>query len=514
MSTTARLGDFQSKIKTAEELRAILGPRPRKKSVVMCHGCFDIVHPGHLRHLMYAKERADILVASLTADTHIHKANLRPYVPEELRAINLAAIQFVDYVIVDKNETPIQNLLTIQPDMFAKGFEYFDGGMHPKTKEELAALESFGGEILFTPGDVIYSSSNLIESCPPRLEIAKLLILMQSEKITFDDLRAAVGKLKDVSVHVVGDTIVDTYTHTRMIGGQTKTPTVSVQYESETSWSGGAAVVSKHMRSTGADVTFTTVLGNDPLKDFVINDLKEAGVKVNAIVDKTRPTTQKQSILCQNYQLLRVGKLDNRTISDKIASEMASHIANTRADVCVFSDFRHGIFNRKTIPALTAKIPNGTLKVADSQVASRWGNILEFHGFDLITPNEREARFALGDQDSVVRPLGTNLYNKAECKYLILTLGDRGIMTFREESAGMKQFFTVDSFAESVVDAVGAGDALLSYASLTLTATKSISMASIIGSFAAAVACGNEGNTPVTPRDILAKIDSVQKACV
>jgi rfaE bifunctional protein kinase chain/domain len=287
-----------------------------------------------------------------------------------------------------------------------------------------------------------------------------------------------------------------------------------VQYESETSWSGGAAVVSKHMRSTGADVTFTTVLGNDPLKDFVINDLKEAGVKVNAIVDKTRPTTQKQSILCQNYQLLRVGKLDNRTISDKIASEMAGHIADTRADACVFSDFRHGIFNRKTIPALSAKIPTGALKIADSQVASRWGNILEFHGFDLITPNEREARFALGDQDSVVRPLGTNLYNKAECKYLILTLGDRGIMTFREESAGMKQFFTVDSFAEKVVDAVGAGDALLSYASLTLTATKSISMASIIGSFAAAVACGNEGNTPVTPRDILSKIDSVQKACV
>jgi bifunctional ADP-heptose synthase (sugar kinase/adenylyltransferase) len=260
-----------------------------------------------------------------------------------------------------------------------------------------------------------------------------------------------------------------------------------VQYESETSWSGGAAVVSKHMRSTGADVTFTTVLGNDPLKDFVINDLKEAGVKVNAIVDKTRPTTQKQSILCQNYQLLRVGKLDNRTISDKIASEMAGHIADTRADACVFSDFRHGIFNRKTIPALSAKIPTGALKIADSQVASRWGNILEFHGFDLITPNEREARFALGD---------------------------RGIMTFREESAGMKQFFTVDSFAEKVVDAVGAGDALLSYASLTLTATKSISMASIIGSFAAAVACGNEGNTPVTPRDILSKIDSVQKACV
>ena len=76
-----------------------------------------------------------------------------------------------------------------------------------------------------------------------------------------------------------------------------------------------------------------------------------------------------------------------------------------QADALVFSDFRHGIFNRRTIPTLTAAIPEGMFKVADSQVASRWGNIIEFQGFDLITPNEREARFALGDQDSGVRPL-------------------------------------------------------------------------------------------------------------
>ena len=79
----------------------------------------------------------------------------------------------------------------------------------------------------------------------------------------------------------------------------------------------------------------------------------------------------------------------------------------------MFSDFRHGMFNRRTIPQLIAAIADGTFRVADSQVASRWGNILDFEGFDLITPNEREARFALGDQDSVVRPLALELYRRA-----------------------------------------------------------------------------------------------------
>ena len=79
-------------------------------------------------------------------------------------------------------------------------------------------------------------------------------------------------------------------------------------------------------------------------------------------------------------------------------------IKNIEADCVVFSDFRHGIFNKATIPSLCAAIPEGVFKVADSQVASRWGNICEFQGFDLITPNEREARFAMADQDSHPTP--------------------------------------------------------------------------------------------------------------
>src|SRR4029077_12556902 len=106
---------------------------PRKTKVIMCHGTFDLVHPGHIRHLIYAKSKADLLVASLTCDNHINKANFRPFVPEELRAMNLAALEAVDYVVIDENPTPINNLLLIQPDYFAKGYEYNANGIHPRT---------------------------------------------------------------------------------------------------------------------------------------------------------------------------------------------------------------------------------------------------------------------------------------------------------------------------------------------------------------------------------------------
>jgi sugar/nucleoside kinase (ribokinase family) len=178
----------------------------------------------------------------------------------------------------------------------------------------------------------------------------------------------------------------------------------------------------------------------------------------------------------------------------------------------VFSDFRHGMFNRSTIPPLTSAIPAGAFRVADSQVASRWGNILEFEGFDLITPNEREARFALGDQDSVVRPLAQELFQRAKCKTLILKCGDRGIITCRSiPPPDYRAFFTIESFADRVIDAVGAGDALLAYATLVMVATGNDAIASILGNLAAGIECEHDGNYPVTPDLVLKKIDSIEK---
>ena len=503
---------FSYKIKTAEQIREIIGSRPRAKKVIMCHGTFDVVHPGHVRHLLYAKTKADVVIASLTADEHIKKGNMRPYVPQSLRAMNLAALAMVDYVVVDSEATPLKNLSLIQPDYFAKGYEYTAGAVHPKTQEEIDVLEGYGGEIIFTPGDIVYSSSALIELAPPSIAVEKLMTLMSAEGVSFKDLRDTLAKFTGLRAHVVGDTIVDSYTYCSMIGGMTKTPTMSVRFEKKVDYVGGAGVVAKHLRAAGAEVTFSTVLGDDVYKSFVLDDLNAAGVNCVPIVDSTRPTTNKNAIVAETYRLLKVDTLDNRSISDKIVELLRSQLTETAADAVVFSDFRHGMFNRGTIAQLTAAIPQNVFRVADSQVASRWGNILEFQGFDLITPNEREARFALGDQDSVVRPLALELFKRSGCGTLMLKCGERGIITYRSTAPeDPRAFFNVDTFAVRVVDAVGAGDALLAYATLAMVATKNEVIASILGNMAAGVECEHEGNWPVTPESVISKIDAIEK---
>jgi len=503
---------YRHKIKTPEELRAIIGPPPRAQRVIMCHGVFDVVHPGHVRHLLYAKSKADILVASITADKHITKGVHRPHVTQDLRAVNLAAFEMVDYVVIDRNDKPLANIATIQPDYFAKGFEYNANGLAPKTAEEAAVVEAYGGEIIFTPGDIVYSSTALINLAPPSVKLETLQILMERDGLTFGDLREVLDRMRGQRVHVVGDTIIDSYTHCAMVGGQTKTPTMSVLYERRTDYVGGAGIVAKHLVAAGAQVSFSTVLGNDALKDFALDDLKSAGIDVHAVIDPSRPTVNKNAIVVGGYRLLKVDTLDNRSISDSILGAIAEGLRRTPTDAVVFSDFRHGMFNRRTIPELVHAVPAGAYRVADSQVASRWGNITEFKGFDLITPNEREARFALADQDSGIRPLASRLYDAAQCKLLILKLGERGVLACRDaDHESLDSFFVIDSFVNNLTDAVGAGDALLAYATLAMLACRQDSVATILGTMAAACECEREGNIPISTDDVRDKLAQVER---
>lgn len=172
----------------------------KKKKIIMCHGVFDIVHPGHIRHLVHAKSKADLLIVSITADKHIKKGQYRPHVPQDLRAENLSAFSIVDFVLVDNYPTPINNISIIKPNFFAKGFEYTSSDMPPATAEENSIISSYGGEMIFTPGDIVYSSSKFIESHLPQVQMTKLANVMDTYGITFNDLKNSINNMEKIKV--------------------------------------------------------------------------------------------------------------------------------------------------------------------------------------------------------------------------------------------------------------------------------------------------------------------------
>ncbi|MDC1076103.1 PfkB family carbohydrate kinase [Litorivicinus sp.] len=499
------------KIKSLEEVKAIVGEYPREQTVALCHGVFDIVHPGHIRHFKHVSEMADILIVSLTRDQYINKGPVQPYLPDELRAFNLAALEYVDYVVIDDNPEPLRNIEKLRPDFYAKGYEYA-AGENPKTEKERKALESYGGKFLFTPGDVVFSSSKIIRSYRPNLSAEKLLAVMSGENLTFGSLIEQLDFSRKAKILVVGDVIVDGITECTPLVGMTKTPTISVKKESQEMFVGGAGIVAKHLAAAGCEVEFLSVIGNDDRASFVERDLAESGVKFTLIRDPLRVTTFKNAIVANGYRLLKVDELDNRNISDGDVAAIKARIAESDADAIVFSDFRHGIFFKESIDAFSLSIKPDVLKIADSQVASRWGNITHFKNFDLITPNEREARFALADQDSVLRPLASMIRNAADAKYAILKCGDQGVFVCRDDDRTKRSSLALDSFASEVVDAMGAGDALLAYATKMLCIKDDIAAAAIIGNLAAAMACSVDGNVPISLADIKAQVREIEKA--
>lgn len=484
------------------------------KKIILCHGVFDIVHPGHVRHLVYAKEKADVLIVSITADIHVTKGMYRPYVPSSLRALNLAAFEVVDFVIIDKNPEPYQILKKIRPNFFAKGFEYVKK-KNKKTITEEKILKSFGGKLIFTPGDYVNSSTKLIKIHEPDLKYEKLFSLLDKYKITIQNIEETVKKIKNLKIDVVGDTIVDTFTKCKTIGGQTKTPTLSLLFEKKIDYVGGAGIVAKHIAEANCRANLITVLGEgggDDLKNFVLQDLKKNKVIFNGEIDKLRPTVNKNVFISDNYRLLRVSKLDSAPIDENMAIEIAKKIKKSNSSGVIFSDFRHGIFSKKNINIFKKAIPKKKFTAADSQVASWWGNILEFQKFDLITPNEREARFALSDQVSGIRLLASKIYNFSKCKTLILKLGKRGLIAcVNNKHEKADSYFTLDSFAENVIDPVGAGDALLAYATMAMLISNCKITSVIIGLLAASCECEKDGNIPISKEDILTKINEIKK---
>ena len=131
---------------------------------------------------------------------------------------------------------------SIQPDYFAKGYEYAEAGINPQDRRRRSrSLQAYGGEIIFTPGDIVYSSSHLIETEPPNIATREAAAAdggrgPRLRRPATDRGRAA----RACAVHVVGDTIVDSYTYTTMIGGMTKTPTMSVRFDNRMDFVGGA----------------------------------------------------------------------------------------------------------------------------------------------------------------------------------------------------------------------------------------------------------------------------------
>ena len=155
------------KIITKAEYREKIKDKLKRehKIVVLCHGVFDLIHPGHIIHFEQAKGMGDVLVVSVTAEQYVRKGPGRPYFSDELRMKFLEAIEYIDYVMISEQYTVDDIVEAVEPDIYVKGEEYKipNDDITGKISEEQKLVEQHGGQIKFTAGQV-FSSTHLINT--------------------------------------------------------------------------------------------------------------------------------------------------------------------------------------------------------------------------------------------------------------------------------------------------------------------------------------------------------------
>ena len=396
-------------IKQEDFLKLRQGFRDQGKTVVLCHGVFDLLHYGHIEHLREAKSQGDILVVSITASQYVNKGPDRPYFNDQQRMSFLSCIEFVDYVMLSEGTTVHDVVEHVQPDVYVKGQEYADSqnDVTGNIDSEREIVERYGGHIYFTRGEV-YSSTRILNNFFGALpkEVVKESKRMHAKygDDVFDQIRRQVDAFSRLKILVVGDIIIDEYVFCRVQGVTMKDGAISTLYESQERYRGGSMAVAQHLANFAGKVTLLSQTGTDSdLVDYIIETM--SGVECRIVQQKNFVTPIKRRYLKRHPlrheydKLFSINYLMNTAQVKDI--DYGNFNRNLRElileyDVVVVCDYGHGLLQEESIRLLENEAPFLVINVQAN--SSNYGTnvITKYRRADAFAVDERELNLAFG----------------------------------------------------------------------------------------------------------------------
>ena len=473
--------------------------RQAGKTVVQCHGCFDIVHPGHIRYLRFARSLGDVLIVTVSSDDVVMKGYERPYIPEDLRLDSLAELSCVDYVALSVDEWAGPVLEAIQPDIYVKGREY-ESKSDPRFANEKKIVESYGGRVVLGSGDVIFSSTEIGRRKRNTLDMEqqKIQRFCRSNEITAARLKNAISRFSDLRVLVLGDAIIDHYAHCEGARVASESPIISVKPISEEWFVGGAGLITRQAAALGAKATFVTCCAEDEGFERIQSTLRRFGAEVHNLLVPSRGTYTKSRFLVGGKKVFKVDRGNPAPIPIETTAELIGRLGELLEshDGLVVTDFGYGLFGSTLSEAISELAATAGKPYFADVSTNGQANILKFRGPQLATPTEDELRFALADAESGISNLASRYYAASGAKGLIVTMGRRGSLAFEPPSKKGLRLRTdyLPALEVNEVDAVGAGDVFLTGASLAQLAGEPMPVGMYVGSSLASISAGVLGN--------------------
>jgi len=501
------------KIVDLEELTKICREEKIKgKKIVFSYGCFDLLHPGHIRHLKAAKKYGDFLIVSIIPDKFVRKGPGRPVFNEHLRAESVASLADVDYVTLNKWSTAVKVIEFLKPDFYVKGRDYSDSveDVTSTIISEENAVKKAGGELRFTD-EITFSSSSIInEQFDILSKDAKNYIKQLKKEFTAKDIIAILKNLNDMNILIIGDVIIDEYIFCKAMGKPEKAAVVSTQYLYNEIYNGGSLAVANHVAGFAKHVHLVSCLGKDDKEDVIMKNLRE-NIHTNFFYSKHAPTITKTRYLekFEKSKLFEVSQIKDEFIDKDLEDSIAKYLQDIISDydMTLVADFGHGLITPRIQNTITKKSKFIAVNAQTNSANFGFNLITKYKNIDYVSIDERELRLPYRLKHGEIEPLIGRLSDDAQCARINITLGASGSIYYQDG----KTYF-VPIFSKHVVDSLGAGDAVLAVTSMLAQKNTSPRLIPFIGNVVGSLAVKTMGNKePIDPVDVFTFIKYIMK---
>ena len=492
-------------IESVEKLSFLgLEVRKEKKTIALCHGVFDLLHPGHFEHFRAASELADIVVVSVTSDKYVNKGPGRPVFNLQTRMKTLSYLNTIDYVVASDFSDASQVLHALKPNFYVKGNDYSDlsSDVTGKIEVEAQIVEAHGGQLVFT-NEITSSSTSLINEFMSSFEPeVKNWIQDFKQKHSIDEINSYLNRISELNVGLLGEVIIDVYSDCKALAKSSKDPLLAFHLGETRVYPGGILAIENNCKSWASKVSLFTAVG----EDFTSRDLfKNMSVeKENWSVFKStqNPTIVKHRYvdIDSNTRLFETYEYSQNDYDEKTLSNLQRELKNQELelDLLIVADYGHGLMTKKLVNEITNLIPFIAVNTQANAGNRGFNTITKYQRADLISLNGSELQLELRDTTPNYAKIVPQYMQKMQASFAVLTLGAGGLMVFDKSGDST----LVPAFATKVVDKVGAGDSVLSIASLLARVHAPISIIGFIASIVAAHEVGQLGH-----KSSLSKVD-------
>ena len=499
--------------KLAKKLRRI---KDEGLKVVLCHGVFDLMHLGHIRHFGEASELGDVLVVTVTPDQYVNKGLHRPVFSQLQRAETIAALGVVDYVAVNDWATAVETIETLKPNVFCKGGEFDKSQALPSgLQAELEAVASVGGRVEFTSENLSSSSSlinDYLEVFPHDTNqwLRDFRNIFEIEQVT-----GFVERTKDLKVLVIGEAIIDEYVFCDALGKSSKDPILASLYRSTETYAGGSLAVANHLAGFCDKVGLISVIGDMERREEFVFDALFKNVMPSFVTRSGSPTICKRRFVdaYTNNRIFELYTMDDDPLPESCEQAIKEKIVPVLSeyDLVIAVDYGHGMLTGATVDLLCKTAPFLVVSTQANAGNRGFNTISKYSRADYVVMNMHEVALETRMRHADWRDLVLEVTKRIDCGRFTITRGDRGSLHYTTGA----DFTEAPSMAVNVKDRVGASDAVLALTSLFVFQNAPWEIVGFVGNVAGAQVVAELGNgVRVDKESLMRNVKSLMKRSI